>query len=193
MFKRRVEDSGVTTIFRFACRLFYAHVMNVLIMLVVYVLVDNLNLIGIDPPGGLYAVCVTVACMIFYLVYVYIQSWRIGQRDNNLELYHHITYNKWKPLAAAAASQIPGIVLSFLVQLPDVGEAFRGPASIFYVNFSWFLARFYTGFRPIYFVPVLLPLVLAPVAYHMGHKGIFLADKVVYNVPKEQSDRNKER
>ena len=69
MFKRRVEDSGKTTLFRFACRIFYAHVMSSLIMLVIYFLVDNLKLIGLPQPDGLYNTADTIACLFFYLVY----------------------------------------------------------------------------------------------------------------------------
>ena len=54
MFKRRVEESGKTTIFRFAFRIFFAHIVNVLITLIVYVLVENLQLIGIEPGKGLH-------------------------------------------------------------------------------------------------------------------------------------------
>ncbi len=186
MFKRSVEESGKTTTFRFACRIFYAHVMNVLIMLVVYFLVDNLKLIGIQQPDGLYGACVTIACLLFYLIFVYNHSWRIGQRDYNQVLYKHITYNKWKPLLAAVISQIPGLILAVAAQIPatrDTGRAFSG---IFYFYATWLLARLKDSFPLVYFIPAFVPLVLAPTAYHMGYRGIYLANKVVYNVPKDE-------
>lgn len=189
MFKRRVEDSGKTTTFRFACRIFFAHIVNVLITLIVYVLVENLQLIGIVPGEGLHAVCVTIACFLFYVIFVYIHSWRIGQRDYNQVLYGHITYQKWKPLIAAAVSQIPGLVLAVLALFPGVGETGRRGASVFYFYFSWFLARFKDSFPAIYFLPILLPLILAPTAYHLGYRGIYLQNKIVYNLPKEEGGK----
>ena len=189
MFKRRVEDSGKTTTLRFAGRIFFAHVVNVLITLIVYVLVENLQLIGIVPGEGLHAVCVTVACFLFYVIFVYIHSWRIGQRDYNQVLYGHITYWKWKPLVAAAVSQIPGLILAILAMFPGVGETGRRGASVFYFYFSWFLARFKDPFPAVYFLPILLPLVLAPAAYHLGYRGIYLQNKIVYNLPKEEGGK----
>ncbi len=193
MFKRRVEESGKTTIFRFAFRIFFAHIVNVLITLIVYVLVENLQLIGIEPGEGLHSVCVTVACFLFYIVFVYIHSWRIGQRDYNQVLYGHITYQKWKPLIAAAVSQIPGLVFAVLTLVPDVGETGRQGASMFYFYFSWFLARFKDSFPAIYFLPCLLPLILATAAYHLGYRGIYLQNKIVYNLPKEESGKKNSR
>ena len=188
MFKRKVEDSGKTTVFRFACRIFYIHVMNVLITLVIYLLIEGLKQLGVeDPPESLYQVSVTVVCFAVYLIYVYIHSWRIGQRDYNLVLYNHITYNKWKPLIAAACSQIPGLILAVLTLIPSTREFGRSVFSAFYFYAAWLLARFKDRFALIYFVPLLLPLILAPGAYHMGYRGIYLANKVVYKMPKEQN------
>ena len=189
MFKRRVEDSGKTTLFRFACRIFYAHVMSILIMLVIYFLVDNLKLIGLQQPDGLYNIAVTVACLVFYLVYVYIQCWRIGQRDYNLVLYKHIEYNKFKPLLAAAFSQIPGVILAVLALIPSTRELGRSIFSVFYFYAAWLLAKCKDSVPAIYFVPLLLPPILVPAAYHMGYRGIYLANKVVYKMPKDKKDK----
>ncbi len=193
MFKRRVEDSGKTTTFRFACRIFFAHIVNVLITLIVYVLVENLQLLGIVPGEGLHTVCVTIACFLFYVIFVYIHSWRIGQRDYNQVLYGHISYQRWKPLIAAVVSQIPGLVLAVLAMLPDVGETGRRGASVFYFYFSWFLARFKDSFPAVYFLPSLLPLILATAAYHLGYRGIYLQNKIVYNLPKEKKTEKNRR
>ena len=46
MFKRKVEDSGKCPVWRFAFRIFYAHIANVLIMLVAAMLVENLGLVS---------------------------------------------------------------------------------------------------------------------------------------------------
>ena len=189
MFKRRVEDSGKTTLFRFACRIFYAHVMSILIMLVIYFLVDNLKLIGLQQPDGLYNIAVTIACLLLYLVYNYIQCWRIGQRDYNLVLYKHIDYNKFKPLLAAVFSQIPGFIMAVLTLIPSTRELGRSVFSVFYFYAAWLLAKCKDSVPFIYFVPLLLPLILAPAAYHMGYRGIYLANKVVYKMPKEKKDK----
>ncbi len=193
MFKRRVEDSGKTTIFRFACRIFYAHVMSILIMLVVYFLVDNLKLIGIQQPNGLYTAAVTIACLLFYLVYVYVQCWRIGQRDYNQVLYQHITYNKWKPLISAACSQIPGFVFAIMTLIPSTRDLGRSVFSVFYFYASWLLAKFKDTISFVYFLPLLLPLILATGAYHLGYRGIYLANIFVYNMPKEKKKGNQRR
>ena len=87
MFKRRVEDSGKCPAWRFAFRIFYAHIANVLIMLVAAMLVENLSLVNIHVSDGVTPMVVTIVCFLFYVVYVYVQSWRIGQRDQNLILY----------------------------------------------------------------------------------------------------------
>jgi len=183
MFKRKVENSGKTTIFSFGCRLFYTHIANVLIMLVVAMLVDNLSLLKIEAPDSLTSIAVTVVCFLFYVIYVYVQSWRTGQRDYNLVLYNHITYSKWKPLWAALVSQAVGIVLVILVQFPDLGFSWVRYARYYYLNFNWLLINVGESFRPIYFLPVLLPLILAPAAYHMGYRGVFLANKLLYKMP----------
>ena len=193
MFKRRVEDSGKTTIFRFACRIFYAHVMSILIMLVVYFLVDNLKLIGIQQADGLYTAAVTIACLLFYLVYVYVQCWRIGQRDYNQVLYHHITYNKWKPLISAACSQIPGLIFAIMTVIPSSRDLGRSVFSVFYFYASWLLAKFKDTIPFVYFLPLLLPLILATGAYHLGYRGIYLANIFVYNLPKEKRKGDQRR
>ena len=117
MFKRRVEDSGKSTILGFACRIFYAHIANVLIMLVAGMLVENLSLLKIEVSDQVTPIVVTAVCFLFYVVYVYIHSWRAGQRDYNLVLYKHDVEKKYKALAASLLSQLPGLILVILVQL----------------------------------------------------------------------------
>lgn len=193
MFKRRVEDSGKVSAFRLGFTFFYAHIANVLIMLVVAVLVDNLNLIHIVAPDSLTPIAVTVVCFLFYVIYIYLQSWRRGQRDANLVEYGHITYDAKKPFLAALYSQIVGIVLAILVQFPSQGFTWVRFARYFYLNFNWFLITTGEKYRAIYFVPVLFPLIVAPIAYRMGYKGIYLANKVVFNVKKEDDAVGKKR
>ena len=122
MFKRRVEDSGKCPVWRFAFRIFYAHIANVLIMLVAAMLVENLGLLHIQVSDGVTPVVVTIVCFLFYVVYIYVQSWRVGQRDQNLILYKRETKQPLKGLYAALLSQLPGIILAivFSLVLPEL-------------------------------------------------------------------------
>jgi len=185
MFKRRVEDSGNTTMFRFVFRIFYAHIVSILIMLVIYFLVDNLNLLGIPHSDSLYNVAVTIVCLLFYIVYIYIHCWRIGQRDYNQVLYKHTEYNPWKPLIAAVISQIPGIILAILAIIPGTKDLARPIYSVLYFYAAWLLVKMKETFSAVYFLPPILPMLLAPAAYHLGYRGIYLANLVVYRTPKK--------
>ena len=187
MFKRRVEDSGKVSALRLGFTFFYAHISNVIIMLVVAMLVDNLSLINIVAPDSLTPIAVTVVCFLFYIIYIYLQSWRRGQRDANLVTYGHIEYDRKKPFLAALYSQAIGLVLGILVQFPSLGFTWVRYARYYYLNFNWVLITVGESFRPIYFVPVLFPLILAPIAYHMGYRGIYLANKLIFNVKKENA------
>lgn len=186
MFKRRVEDSGKTPVWRFAFRLFYAHIANVLIMLVAAMLVENLGLISIQVSDEVTPVVVTVVCFLFYVVYVYIQSWRIGQRDLNLILYKHETKQPLKALYAALLSQLPGIILAVAIQFPATGFSVIRYARYFSLHFNWFLLNFGDAQPWIYFVPLVFAPIVASFAYWLGSKGTFLADKLVYRKPNGQ-------
>ena len=70
MFKRRVEDSGKCPVWRFAFRLFYAHIANVLIMLVAAMLVENLGLLNIHVSDGVTPVVVTIVCFLLAVVVI---------------------------------------------------------------------------------------------------------------------------
>ena len=74
MFKRKVEDSGKCPVWRFAFRIFYAHVANVLIMLVAAMLVENLGLINIHVSDGVTPAVVTIVCFLFYLFLLFLDS-----------------------------------------------------------------------------------------------------------------------
>ncbi len=189
MFKRRVEDSGKSTILGFACRIFYAHVANVLIMLVAGMLVENLSLLKIQVSDRVTPMVVTAVCFIFYVVYVYIHSWRTGQRDYNLVLYKHEEEKKYKALAASLLSQLPGLILVILVQLSPEDFSWVRYARYYYLNFNYFLLTLGESFRAIYFIPVLFAPIIAVPAYRMGYKGIYLANKVVYRMPNPKNDR----
>ena len=189
MFKRRVEDSGKSTILGFACRIFYAHIANVLIMLVAGMLVENLSLLKIEVSDQVTPIVVTAVCFLFYVVYVYIHSWRAGQRDYNLVLYKHDVEKKYKALAASLLSQLPGLILVILVQVSREDFSWVRYARYYYLNFNYFLITVGENFRAIYFVPVLFaPLISVP-AYRLGYKGIYLANKLIYRMPMQKKGR----
>lgn len=189
MFKRRVEDSGKSTILGFACRIFYAHIANVLIMLVAGMLVENLSLLKIEVSEQVTPIVVTAVCFLFYVVYVYIHSWRAGQRDYNLVLYKHDVEKKYKALAASLLSQLPGLILVILVQVSREDFSWVRYARYYYLNFNYFLITVGENFRAIYFVPVLFaPLISVP-AYRLGYKGIYLANKLIYRMPMQKKGR----
>lgn len=186
MFKRnRDNDPAKNTLFSFGFHLFYAHIANVILMIVTAMLVENLSLLKIEAPESLSSIAVTVVCFVFYVVYVYVQSWRVGERDHNLVLYNHRTYQPWRPVYAALISQSVGIVLVILAQFPSLGFTWVRYARYYYLNFNWFLLNIGENYRAIFFVPVLIPFLIAPAAYHMGYRGIYLADKLVFSVPKD--------
>ena len=183
MFKRRVEDSGKTPVWRFAFRLFYAHIANVLIMIVAAMLVENLGLLNIQVSDGVTPVVVTVVCFLFYVIYVYVQSWRVGQRDLNLILYKHETKQPLKALYAALLSQLPGFILAIVIQFPSSGFTYVRYARYFSLHFNWFLLNYGDAYPGIYFVPLIFAPTVASFAYALGSKGTFLADKLVYRAP----------
>ena len=186
MFKqRRDNDPAKNTLYSFGFHIFYAHIANVILMLVAAMLVENLSLLKIEAPDSLTSIVVTVVCFLFYVIYVYIYSWRTGQRDYNLVLYKHREYKKLRPVWAALISQGIGIILVILVQFPSLGFAWVRYARYYYLNFNWFLLNWGENVRAIYFVPVLIPFIIVPIAYNMGYKGVYLANKLVFSVPKE--------
>ena len=192
MFKRRVEDSGKCPVWRFAFRIFYAHIANVLIMLVAAMLVENLGLINIHVSDGVTPVVVTTVCFLFYVVYVYVQSWRVGQRDQNLILYKHEKKQPLKALYAAVLSQLPGIILAVALQFPSAGFSYVRYARYFNLHFNWFLLNYGETHTWLYFVPLLVALIVASFAYWLGSSGKFLADKLVYrsaDEPKRKTEK----
>ena len=193
MFKqRRDNDPAQNTLYSFGFHIFYAHIANVILMLVAAMLVENLSLIKIEAPDSLSSIVVTIVCFLFYVIYVYLYSWRTGQRDFNRVQFNHTKYSKWRPFWAALISQSIGIILVILVQFPSLGFAWVRYARYYYLNFNWFLLNWGEKARIIYFVPVLIPFIIVPAAYHMGYRGIYLANKIVFSVP-DEGDAKKKR
>ena len=187
MFKRRVEDSGKTPVWRLAFRLFYAHIANVLIMFVLLCLLGSLSYLNIQVSDSVFPIVVTVACFFFYIIYVYVQTWRVGQRDMNLILYNHETKQPLKALYAALLSQLPGFILAVVIQFPWAGFAYMRYARYFSLHFNWFLLNYGDAYPGLYFVPLVFAPIVATFAYALGSKGIFLADKVVYRAADEKN------
>ncbi len=193
MFKRRAEDSGKCPVWRFAFRIFYAHIANVLIMIVAAMLVENLSLINIKTSDDLTPAVVTIICFLFYVAYVYVQSWRVGQRDQNLILYQHETKQPAKGLLAALLSQLPGFILAIFVLATSSDFTYVRLARYFSLHFNWFLLKYGDAMPWVYFLPLITAPIVASLAYWLGSQGIYLADKLVYRSPEAQSRRHEKR
>jgi hypothetical protein len=183
MFKRNVEYSGKSTVFQFAFKIFFIHILNVPIMLLISALSINLNDIGIAMSDNAVSAIFTVVCFLFYTIFLYIEAWRTGERDHNLVLYGRISYQKSKAFAAALVSQIPGIFFGLVLLTGVFGADFTADASryarYFYLNFNYpirILDDLY-GFDLVYLIPVLFAVIPAIVGYYLGYKGRrFLTD-----------------
>lgn len=189
MFKRKAEDSGKSTVTSFAFKIFFLHILNVPIMLVLLALMSNLNSLGLNISGNFINIIVTAICFLFYIICLYIEAWRTGERDYNLVLYDRIEYNKLKPLLAALISQIPGFILALLMQFPVAGA--QKFARYFYLNFIYPIIvldaePYYLS--AIYFLPILFAIVPAILGYFLGYRGIRLLDMLIF-----VKDRDKKR
>lgn len=189
MFKRKADESGKTNLFQFSFQIFFAHIANVIIMFVAAVLVDNLNLIKIKAPDGLSSIVVTIVCFLFYVLYVYSQSWHIGQKDHNRVLYGHEEYQPYKAHLASLISQIPGLILVILVQFRGADFSVIRYARYYYLDFNWFLLNYGSEQSWLYFIPVFFGPIVACFAYRLGYKGTFLSDKVVFTTKGDPNNR----
>lgn len=192
MFKRRVEDSGKSTVGSFAFKIFFIHIINVPIMYVLAALLGNLNSIGIKLSYDFIYVLVTAVCFIFYVIFVYIEAWRTGERDHNLVLYDRIKYDKYKALYASLVSQIPGFILALLMQLPIDNSGFQKFARNFYLNFIYPIMYFENNFniKAIYFIPILFAVIPAVFGYYFGYRGKRLSDRLMFVKPNDKKRRN---
>ena len=80
MFKRRVEDSGKSTVGSFAFKIFFVHILNVPIMLVLAMLMVNIKSLGTEIPEDTIQLIIFLFCFVFYVLFVYIEAWRTGER-----------------------------------------------------------------------------------------------------------------
>ena len=196
MFKRRVEHSGKSTVFQFAFKIFFLHILNVPIMLVLTVLMINLDSIGIQVSNNTISATITLVCFLFYILFTYIESWRTGERDHNLVLYNRIKYNRFKALYAALISQIPGILLSLVLLIPVFGEKITADATryarYFYLNFNYPIILLDDGYKVkfAYLIPVLFAVVPAVLGYFFGYKGKRILDKLMFIKPVDEKRKN---
>jgi AraC-like DNA-binding protein len=156
-------------------------------MIVAGMLAENVRYIGITLSDSFTPVFITAVCLILYVILVYIESWRTGQRDLNLVMYKHTEYNKYKPLLAALVSQLPGIILAVLVLLPSAGDSVVRYIRYFYLNFNWFYLTYAVNYKAVYFIPVIFPFIIAPIAYHLGYKDYRLLDKLMFVNPDKKN------
>jgi hypothetical protein len=192
MFKRRVENSGKSTVFQYAFKIFFLHILNVPIMLVLTVLMINLDSIGIQVSDMSISAVVTLVCFLFYILFLYIESWRTGERDHNLVMYNRIKYNKYKALSAALISQIPGILLSIVLLVPIFGAEAASDATryarYFYLNFNYpiILLDDIHNFKLVYLIPVVFAVVPAVFGYFLGYRGKRILDRIMFLKPGDQ-------
>ena len=188
MFKRRKEyDMSSTSVYKFGFNIFFVHVINIIVMIVAGMLLENLNSIGIQTSDMLTPIVITLICFIVYMVLVYLEGWRTGQRDYNLVFYKHFEYNKYKPLLAALISQLLGIVLvASVLIVPDNTNMLKF-AKYYYLNFNYFLLVYGDSFRLIYLIPVLFPFIFTPLGYQLGYKNFRLLDKIMFRKPEARS------
>lgn len=193
MFKRKENDMSSTSVYKFGFKIFFVHVINVIVMIVAGMLLENLQFIGINTSPMATPIVVTAVCFIVYAVLVYLEGWHTGLRDNNLVTYKHIEYNKFKPLIAALLSQLIGLILIVSMLIKPDNTAIVKYAKYYYLNFNYFLLVYGDSLRPIYFIPVLFPLIIAPLGYHLGYRQFRLIDRLVFKKPEQNSVKKKTR
>lgn len=200
MFKRKVEDSGKNTLFQFAFRIFFVHIVNIIVMLVVGMLVQNLDSLGLSVSAGATSLIVTIVCMALYLVMTYLEGWRRGERDYNLVLYKHMEYQKFRGLFAGLISQIPAVICAIVMIFPSASFKFTSFVRYFYMNFNYLfvtLDSLNAGgnlsafvYYLCHFLPAILAPVLVGVAYQLGYKRFRVLDKVMWVKPDDKKRRN---
>lgn len=187
LFKKNWQnESGKSTIFRLAFKIFYAH-----IILIVLFVVVNLLMVSIDSifkseltSQTWFLVAINIICFVFYCIDVYIESWRTGARDLNLVNFKRIEYKPFKPLVAGFASQILGIIAAIFTLISGFAysDLVRRFLSFFYLDFIYpiSLANKGDASAVMYFIPVVFAPVICSLAYHLGYKEIRILDKLMY-------------
>ncbi len=191
MFKRRAEEAGKSSMFRFTFSIFYVHILNIIIMIVLGMLLINLDLIGITASDGLITTVISIVCMLLYLIMTYLEGWRRGERDYNLVLYGHMEYNKIRGLIAGALSQIPGVLCAIILLFSSESSVAMRFSRFFYANFNFLFALMdegafsYALTKVLYFVPALLAPLVVGISYRLGYARLRLSDKIIWRKPGE--------
>ena len=103
LFKRNWEkESGKSTVARLAFKVFYVHIMTIIIWVVISLILKGLeNLTKSEFTSQPWVIgLMNIICLVFYLLDVYVDSWRTGARDLNLVNFQHIKYDPAKPIIA---------------------------------------------------------------------------------------------
>ena len=200
MFKRKVEDSGKNTMFQFAFKIFFIHIVNIIVMLVVGMLLQSIGDLGLEIGSAATSAIITVICMGLYLVMTYLEGWRRGERDHNLVLFKHMEYNKFRGLIAGALSQIPGLICAIAIIIPSVDFTVERLGRYFYMNFNYMFvaldsaaaAGTVSGFvyHLCYFIPIIIAPVIVGVSYNLGYNQVRVLDRLVWRKPKDGKREN---
>lgn len=200
MFKRKVEDSGKNTMFQFAFKIFFIHIVNIIVMLVIGMLLQSLGDLGINVSPALTSGIITVICMALYLAMTYLEGWRRGERDHNLVLFKHMEYNKFRGLIAGALSQIPGIVCAIIIIFPSASFSVERLGRYFYMNFNYMFICLdglsasggVSGlvYHLCYFLPALIAPIVVGASYVLGYNQIRVLDRLMWKKPKEGKNVN---
>ena len=190
LFKRNWEkESGKSTIARLAFKVFYVHIMTIILFVVITLFLIALeNILKTELTSKPWVLgLINILCLAFYLLYAYVESWRTGARDLNLVNYKHIKYNPAKPVVAGFISQILGAIAAVLALFDSlsVSELARRFMTFFYLNFLYPISMANKGeaSKIFYFIPILIGPVVCTIAYHLGYREIRLLDKIMYKKP----------
>jgi hypothetical protein len=130
----------------------------------------------------------TVVSTAAYVVFIYLDAWRTGQRDFNLVKYGHIKEDKLKGLKAAVISQLPGLILAVVLaffKAPDIaGQAYRW----IYLFFCSVVNLIAEKTAAAYFIPLIFAPIIAAVGYQLGYTDKRLINKIVFTTNKDHEN-----
>ncbi len=197
LFKRNWEnESGKSTVFRLAFKVFYVHIMAIIIWVVISLILIGLeNLLKTELTSKPWIIgLMNIICLTFYVLDVYVESWRTGARDLNLVNFQHIKYNPMKPVIAGFASQILGFIAAVLALFESSSAAFLAKRflTFFFLNFLYPVSQVNKGeaSKIFYFIPILIGPVVCIIAYHLGYREIRLLDKIMYKKTAEKKEKD---